>query len=256
MDGRTLTRWIAAASCAWLLAGPLPTSAREPPSAACIDLQDLGGGWRTGARELLIRSSGKSGAILELDAACPEFPQGVDLETFAPGGWACPGDQMVVRGGGTVCPIIRMRVLSESQVVDALQVREARMQASTTLDRVVVKGQSWRDIRGTTDRCVDSRFVRGWRKDGDGLVVEVAPIHHSGHRYYRVETVERCLGLGSAHSIQLVARSGGAAVCGRPGDKVVPLGHSAARLATMGGPRPGGFGRGCEIRRVTPLPRD
>ena len=256
MDGRSWKRWIAAAICAWLLAWQQPTFARQPPSAECIDLRDLSGGWRSGARELLLRSSGKVGAILELDAACPEFPQGVDLATFAAGGWACPGEPIVVRGGDIDCPVVRMTVLSESQVAGALQVREARMREATTVDRVVVEGRRWRDIRGTTDRCVDSRFVRGWREDRDGLVVEVSPIHHSGHRYYRVETVEQCTDLGRAHSIRLVSRSGGAAVCGRPGDKVVLMGHSASGLARMGARATAAFGRGCEIRRVTPLPRD
>lgn len=256
MSGRMLKRWIAAALCACSLSFSHASPAREPPAAGCIDLHDLTGGWRTGERELLLRSSGKAGARLELDAACPVFAESVDLETFAAGGWACPGERVLVRGGGITCPVIRMTALSEAELAESLRLRDARMRASVMLDRVVVQGRRWRDVRGTTDRCVDARFLRGWHWDGEGLVVEVSPPRHSGNRYYRVETVEHCSDLASAHSIRLVSRSGGAAVCGRPGDRVVLMGYSSAGLVPMGVPPSGAFGRGCEVSRVTPLPRE
>src|SRR5690606_4641868 len=123
--------------------------------------------------------------------------------------------------------------LSASALADALRLRDARMQADvTTLDRVEVQGhRNWRDIRGTTDYCVDARFLRGWREDDEGLVVEVSPRRHAGHRYYRVETLNECADLASARSIRLVSRSGGAAVCGYPGDKVVLLNDASSGLA-------------------------
>lgn len=254
MAGQALMRWSAATVYALVLLWSPPSAAREPPAAGCIDLHDLDGGWRSGARELLIRSNDGFGARLELDSACPPFAEGVDLETFAPDAWACPDAEVVVRGGDTTCPIIRLDVLSTSELAAALRTREARMKAVVTLDRVVARGQHWRDIRGTTDRCVDARFLRGWAEDSKGLVVEVSPGRHSGHRYYRIDTAEKC-SFGSAHSIRVASRSGGAAVCGRPGDKVVLISHAASGLTTMGGTPSGAFDRGCEISRVTPLPR-
>ena len=133
--------------------------------------------------------------------------------------------------------------------------REAQAEPPVTLDRVEAREHHWRDIRGTTDYCVDARFLRGWSKDGEGLVVEVSPLRHAGHRYYRVETVETCSDLASAHSIRLVSRSGGAAVCGHPGDKVVLLDYSSQGLSRMGVWATRAFERGCEINKVTPVPR-
>ncbi|MBB1089608.1 hypothetical protein H4F99_14075 [Lysobacter sp. SG-8] len=127
--------------------------------------------------------------------------------------------------------------------------------STVTMDPVKVRAPHWRDIRGATDQCVDARFLRGWREDGEGLVVEVSPRRHAGNRYYRVETVGSCPDLGGAHAIQLASRNRGAAVCGRPGDKVVLLDHVSQGLAAMGTLPTGAFSRGCEISRVVPMPR-
>lgn len=251
-------RWIAAALCAGLLPWSPPSPAREPAAADCIDLHDLGGGWRTGEREILIRSSGRTGARLELDPACPAFAEGVDLETLAPEGWACPGGPVFVRGGDATCPVIRMSGLSELELGEALRTWEANVRPTATLDRVEIRGEwHWRDRTGTTDYCVDARYLRGWDWDGRELVVEVSPRRHAGHRYYRVETANMCPDLASAHTaIRLVSRNGGAAVCGRPGDRVVLVNAAPERFTQMGGPPTGAFGRGCEIERVIPLPRE
>lgn len=249
-------RWIATAMCAWLLTWSQPSVAREPPAAGCIDLHDPGDGWRIGERALVIRASGQAGARLELDTACPVFAEGVDLETLAPDGWACPDGRVWVRGGGTTCQVVRMRALSAAELADASRRRDARAQADVTLDRVEVQGRHWREIGGTTDYCLDARFVRGWREDGDGLVVEVPPWRHAGHRYYRVETANRCPDLASVRSIRLMSRNGGAAVCGYPGDKVVLVDEASGGFARMGSPRTGAFAHGCEISRVTPFPRE
>lgn len=255
MSGQAMKGRIGAILCVWLFQSTLPVMAGEPPAVGCIDLNNLTGGWRTGEREILIRSSGNTGARLNLDAACPVFDEGVDLETLAPDGVACPSGRVFVRGGSITCPVIQMTALSESELADALHEWEARMQASVTLDVVKVRGQrQWRDVTGTTDYCVDSRFLRGWRRDGDGLVVDVSPRHHSGHRHYRVETIGKCSDLSSASSIRLASRNGGAAVCGYPGDKVLlsfdPLSSYTNReVASTDGP-----GSSCEIKRVAPFP--
>lgn len=133
--------------------------------------------------------------------------------------------------------------------------RDKQVKPAVTLDQVEVRGHHWRDIRGTTDYCVDARFLRGWSRDSEGLVVEVSPRRHAGHRYYRIETIDLCPDLASAHSIRLVSRSGGAAVCGHPGDKVVLMDYASQGFSQMGGSATAAFGRGCEINRVTPVPR-
>ena len=237
--------------CIAMLLAPRPSIASGQPAADCIDLKAVTGGWRSGERELLLRSGSTDGARLALDPGCPVFEEGIDLETVAAGGVACPGQPVAVRGGGITCQVVRMSMLSAPELADALRARDAHMQARVTLDPVVVRGSRWRSIAGTTDRCVDARFLRGWRQDGNDLVVEVAPMRHAGNRYYRVETVERCPDLASTRSIRLKSRRGGAAVCGRPGDRLVLLQDG---FSPMGGAA-GGSGRGCEISRVTPLPR-
>jgi hypothetical protein len=253
MARHLVKRWVVAVICAWLAPWPQPSGAREPPATGCIDLHDLDGGWRSGEREILIRSR-NAGARLELDSACPVFAEGIDLETLAPDGWACPGGPVFVRGGTTTCPVTRMSALSTSELAEALRARNIHLQKVVTLGRVVVRGHRWRDIRGTTAYCVDARFLRGWRDDRKGLVVEVSPRRHSGHRYYLVETVTTCPDLATARSIRLVSTSGGAAVCGYPGDKVVLVDDSSQGFARMGGAPTGAIGLGCEISRVTPLP--
>ena len=60
----------------------------------------------------------------------------------------------------------------------------------------------------------------------------------------------------SAHSVRLVARSGGAAVCGYPGDKVALKDYPSAGFEPMGVPANPMFERGCEISRVVPMARD
>lgn len=252
-----LKQWITVATCAWLLTWAHPSGAREPPAAGCIDLHDLAGGWRVGERELLIRSNRHDGLRLEVDPACPAFAEGVDLETLAPGGWACPGGRAFVRGGDTTCRVTRMRALSATELAGELRAWEAQMGPVVTLDPVEVRRPHWRDRTGTTDYCVDARFLRGWSYEREELVVDVAPHRHAGQRYYRVETAGTCSDLSSSLvTIRLESRNGGAAICGRPGDKVVlVIGDGAA--GPLGPPLSAGArGRSCEITRVIPLPRE
>ena len=243
-------RWMSTALYVFLMPWAPFCSAREPPAVGCIDLHNLTGGWRSGQHELLIRSRGESGARLALDATCPEFSRDVELEILAPEGWACPDNHLFIRGGNASCPVTRLDVLTEAELADALRMRKMDEKPKVTLDEITVRAHHWRDIRGTTDYCVDARFLRGWNWSSEGLVVEVSPRRHSGHRFYRVETVGSCTDLSNTRSIRLVARSGGAAVCGHPGDKLL-LDDASAGLTTASW-----AGRSCEISQVTPLPSE
>lgn len=244
--------------CIWLLPWSQPSLARELPAADCIDLHDLTGGWRTGERDILIRSGEGAGARLELDPACPAFAEGIELETLAPEGWACPGGPVFVRGGDIACPVIRTSALSAPELAEALRMWEANVRPTVALDKVEVRGQRhWRDRTGTTDYCVDARFLRGWRYNNvEGLVIDVSPRRHAGQRFYRVEMADTCSDLSSDVTIRLESRNGGAAICGHPGDTVV-LNNSGSGSTRMGPPRAAATrGRNCEITRVIPLPRD
>ncbi len=193
------------------------------------------------------------------------------METLGPGGWACPGTPAFVRAAGAACPVTGIHLLSAAQLADALREPDTVPRSSSpgapavTLARVQAQRPHWRDRSGTTDHCVDARFLRGWQYGRDGLVVDMAPGRHGGQRYYRVEMAETCSDLGSVQSIALESRIGAAAICGRPGDRVVlkndavVAGSFAAPhgFAQMGGPRGAGTaGRNCEITRVTPLRRE
>ncbi len=256
MISHGMTRWLAAALCIGMLPWAQRSMAREAPEPGCIDLRELTGGWRAGERALLIRSGGQDGARLTLDPACAVFAEGLALDVLAHEGWACPGGRLFARGGGVTCPVIDMRRLSASELSEALVVLETPASADVMLAPVQVRERHWRDITGTTDQCVDARFLRGWERDDEGLVVEVAPSRHAGNRHYRVTLMETCPGLSNAHSIRLRSRNGGAAVCGRPGDQVVLAGRRPGGFVLQGGPRDGGLGYGCEIRQVTPLSQE
>jgi len=173
----------------------------------------------------------------------------------------------MVRGDDTSCSEVQMSPLSKPELDDALDARKARLQHVATLKPIEVRAQHWRNIRGTTDHCVDARFLRGWTWGKEGLVIEVAPRRHSGHRYYKVETVDDCRDLASADTIRLTARSGDAAVCGRPGDKLMMKDESTAelrRIAAAAGAAAAvppqshvsrlALERGCEISKLAPLP--
>lgn len=266
MTGMYLKQRLLAALWLGSMIGMQPSFAREAPATGCIDLRKLSGGWRSGERELLIQSQGNTGARLTLDSSCPVIPEGVDIVTLAPGGWACPGKRISVRGGDTTCPVAQMSLLSETELVAALRTREAHVQHIATLKPIEVRARNWRDIRGTTDRCVDKRFLRGWSWGDDGLVIEVSPRRHSGNRYYRIETVESCSDLAHADTIELEALNRSVAICGRPGDRLwmQDRWYQEAQEARSGAGVAGmqieshvsrmALRQGCEISKVTPLP--
>lgn len=230
-------------------------SAREPPAPGCVDLHGIVGGRRTGDREVVLWTGPDRGLRLELEAPCPAFAEGASLQAMAAGGWACPDTRLFVRGGDITCRVTRMRELAVARAASAPGQPVARGPADV-LDAVKVRERHWRDITGATDQCVDARFLRGWRVDRDGLVVEVAPQRHAGNRHYRVRTVGSCPELAGNRPIRLTARNGAAAICGRSGDTVVFESGSARGSARSGAPRGDAFMAGCEIESVTPLARD
>lgn len=240
-----------------LLQPIFPTRAAAPPTAGCIDLNQLTGGWRTADRELVISAGDSASVSLTLDAACPVFAQEVDLQVQAAGQLACPGSPVVVTDGATTCPVTEMTALSPSTLADTLEEREEQLQADVTLKGVQVRAKRhWKDITGTTAYCVDSRFIRGWSSTPEGLTVTVAPRRHSGNKQYLIETVEACRPpLSPTAGLSLASRNGGAAICGYPGDKVR---FSDAPFLSFHNPAVPNVARTigvCEVKRVTPVAR-
>lgn len=116
-----------------------------------------------------------------------------------------------------------------------------------------------RGFRGTTAYCLDTRWMRGWHEDAEGIVVEVSARRSGGNRFYRVELEAGCDDAGGSLGLQLVSKVGGSMVCGFPGDRAMfssdlqrsGLAGAFARNAVSH------FGRmdadGCAVAQVYPI---
>ncbi|MCD9032341.1 hypothetical protein LDO32_11450 [Luteimonas sp. Y-2-2-4F] len=252
-------RTIAAAGLlAALAAGE--AAGREPPAPGCFDFRTIDGAWLAAPREVLLRTGDGARGRLLLAEDCPAPPAGEAIGALAPEGWLCPGGQAWIRSGERLCAVSSLHPLDAAAFADALRAADAAS-GTATMDPVEVRGRGGRGGRGrgfagTTEYCVDSRHLRGWHADRDGLVVEVSPMRHAGHRYYRIETANACSHADAADHLRLVSATGLTAVCGHAGDRVVltrdrPAGVEIA-TPSMFGTRTAE--RGCDIRRVYPLP--
>lgn len=230
--------------------------ARDAPAPGCLDARTIEGAHLVAPREVLVRTADGGPARIHLLTDCPAPPEGTGVGALAPDGWMCAGGGAWVRSGDALCPVIAVQPLTEGEFADALRGADADADAIASLARVEVRGVRGRGFAGTTEYCVDSRHLRGWRTDAEGLVVEVSPMRHAGNRYYRVETATTCPDAESAATLRLVSNTGLAAICGHPGDRVVLGGSRPEHFAQRGTHARRLFGRGCQIRRVYPLPAE
>lgn len=251
---------IAAAACLLAALAAGEAAGREPPAPGCFDFRTIDGAWLAAPREVLLHTEAGAHGRLRLAEDCPAPPAGEAIGALAPEGWLCPGGQAWIRSGERLCAVASLHPLDAAAFADAL--READAAGTATLDPVEVRGRGGREgargFAGTTQECVDSRHLRGWHSDRDGLVVEVSPMRHAGNRYYRIETADACPHADAADQLRLVSATGLTAVCGHPGDRVV---LERGRPQGVDIPTPSMFDtrlakRGCDIRRVYPLPAD
>jgi hypothetical protein len=230
----------------WIVAGMTgllavaPVQAREPPAPHCADARTVQESWQSGERTIVLRTADDARYRIDLAEACPDATAGGQLRLLTREGWLCGGGEERVRSGDGVCAIAAVTAIDARTF--ASHARAAADGHGVDLDRVVVTGPRNRRFTGSAAFCLDARHVRGWHEDGDSLVVEVSPRRSGGYRRYRVELAGACPGLVRAEGMRLESRLGTTAVCGNPGDRVVPVSASAEQFA------------GDRFRRVVDLP--
>lgn len=233
--------------------------AREPPAPHCVDARTIVESWQSDERTIVLRTADDARHRIELADACPAATAGGELRLLARAGWLCGSAEERVRAGDGFCRIAGVAAIGAREF--AGHARIAMGGHDVDLDRVVVTGPRNRRFTGSPAFCLDASHVRSWREDGAGIVVDVSPRRSGGHRRYRVELTGACPGLAGAEGMRLESRLGTTAVCGNPGDRVVPVSASAEpfagdryRRAVELPPPP--LSRGCPVESVYPIERD
>jgi hypothetical protein len=234
----------------------LPAWARLPkPAAYCMDARQMQEVKQADARTLAIWLDDGARYRLELADECPAAAVAGSAALVARDGWVCGANDEYVRDGDRQCVVAGLAPIDAEQY--ARLARQAdRAGGIPTLDAVSVKANANppRRFTGSPSYCLDSRHMRGWRDDGDGVIVEMAPRRTGGIRYYRVELATSCPELSSATSLTLQSGMGITAICGNPGDKVV-FGSDTPEGVFMERPDEYGIASrfGCAISLVYPM---
>lgn len=245
--------------------------AAQPPSPAphCLNAREVREAHQSDANTLALRLNDESRYRLELADACPaalvrDRPTLVSRE-----GWVCGSNEEYVDLGDRRCVVAGLAKIDAREYADhALRGRRyaSSLDASgqnardrNTLETIEVRTrQQRRTFGGTTAYCLDARHMRGWREDGDDIVVEVSPLRSGGNRYYRVELAGQCSEMITMQTLRLESPTGGSAICGTPGDRAFFSRNEALFFGSAAILRPlseGGLaaGFGCAISRVYPL---
>lgn len=259
-----------------LLLACAPLAAREPaPAPYCMDAREVAEAWQSDTHTVAVRLNDESRFRLELADACPVPEAGDEPRLLAPAGWVCGSNEEKLQVGGRECAVSGIARIDAREFAELASAASRRVAAGPdvgSLDPVVVterRARRGRGFGGTTAYCFDARFVRGWNEDGDGLVVETSPRRSGGNRYYRVELERACPELSRYEGLRFSSGVGMAAICGHPGDRVLPVRTGTMPLGTtislagaasiheagdardtMRGVLPGS---GCPIARVYPI---
>lgn len=235
--------------------------AREPPAPYCMDAREVAEVWQADDHTMAVRLNDESRFRLHLADACPmpAHDDGEQPQLLAPGGWVCGSNEERLEIGGRQCAV------SGIARIDARQFAELALDANRPgaaddagmLDPVVVterRRPGGRGFGGTTAYCFDARFVRGWSEAGGDLLVETSPRRSGGNRYYRVEMSQRCPQLSQGHGLRFTSAVGSSAICGHPGDRVVPTRTNLPADEDLRNLRPNLISAaGCPISRVYPV---
>lgn len=246
-----------AAIAALLLCGAAVDARPPQPAPYCMDARAMSEVRQPDARTLAVMLDSGARYRVELADECPAAAVTGTAAIVARDGWVCGLNEEHVRDGERRCAVSGLaRIDAEQYARLALQAQ--RVGGIPTLDTVSVQAGRRRGFAGSRSYCLDTRDMRGWREDGDGLVVQVAPIRTGGIREYRVELAGACPELASTTAVQLRSGIGMSAVCGNPGDRVELVPHEAPAGAFM--TRPDQYGiaarHGCAIALVYPLLSD
>lgn len=238
-----------------------PAVAREPaPAPHCIDGRDIRESWQSDDTTLALLLGDGSRYRIELADPCPQANAGGQPQLLSRAGWLCGSNDELIRAGGRHCALAGLTRIDAREFAGHAQAAR-RLDQARTLDTVVVTGPRPRRFLGTASHCLNTRYMRAWHEDADGLVVAVSPRHSGGHRHYRVELAGACPDPGFSQHLRLGSRLGTRLICGNPGDYAL-FGDGPATGALQERPGSDGLarasraltgGRACLVTRVYPL---
>lgn len=231
---------------------------RQPaPAAYCFDARDIREAVQSDVSTIAVRLGDESRYRLELVDACPGALRRDQVKIASRHGWVCGSNDEVVMSGGRACPLAGLAKIDAREFAE-LALRAQRPAADGgDLETIEVRSTRRRGFGGTSAYCLDARYMRGWSEDGGDIVVEMSPRRSGGHRYYRVELAGSCSTTTSATAVQLLSPTGGTAICGNPGDRVMFTfdGGAATSADTMASRFAGSLAvqAGCAIKQVYPI---
>lgn len=246
-----------------LLLAPAAAAEREPPPAPyCMDAREIRETWQSADTTLVVRLNDDTRYRIELADRCPAATLDGQPRILSRGGWVCGSNQELLEAGDRHCAVAGLARIDAREFAEHALAAH-RLDGANTLEPVVVTGERARRFHGTTSYCLNTRHMRGWHEDREGLVVEMSPRRSGGNRYYRVELSGPCPDLGFMHHLRLESSLGTSVVCGNPGDRALfgdpspsasPTAHGADGLSLSSTAM--AVDRGCAVTRVYPLERD
>lgn len=231
-----------------------PDVQAPPPAPHCFSARDVQDVQQSDPQTLALRLGDGALYRLELAESCPDAIRVQHLQLTSRQGWICGSNEEILDTGGRRCAIAGLARIDAREYAEHAKRSDRQYRNVATLETLEVRGKRRHGFGGTTDYCLDARYMRGWSEDNGNLIVEMSPKRSGGNRYYRVELGGSCSEMSLSNHMQLVSGVGTTAICGNAGDRVVFM-----RDENIGGVlRPRAEGAlaaqyGCAIRLVYPL---
>lgn len=247
------------ALCAMLLLVPAAAASSSdvqapPPAPHCFSARDVRDVRQSDPQTLALRLGDGAMYRLELADSCPDAIRAQHLQLTSRQGWICGSNEEILDTGERRCAIAGLARIDAREYAEHAKRSDQQYRNVATFETLEVRGKRRRGFGGTTDYCLDARYMRGWNEDKGSLIVEMSPKRSGGNRYYRVELGGSCSEMSTSSHMQLVSGVGTTAICGNIGDRAV-----FTRDENIGGvlrPRTEGAlaaQYGCTIRLVYPL---
>lgn len=191
------------------------------PSGDCLDARAVAQARQVDAQRLLV-DTGQARFAVITDASCVESTAASET-LLSPHGWVCGGrpDQEFVQLAGRLCAIDDVVPLSAKAFAAELKQADRRLTAGDTPSLATVevraKAPDRKRFLRSTAYCFDPRWVRGWRTDGKGMLVDTSARRSGGNDLYRVELGHSCPELEMSQAVTFHSGVGGA-ICGNVGD--------------------------------------
>lgn len=192
-----------------------------PPAPYCVHSREIREVRQSDPRTLAIRMNDERRYRVGLAEDCPAAVRSERLQLLSDGGWLCgDGRDERLNADGRICKVADMAVI-DARAFAEHALAEHRGKDDGDFETIDVRAKRRRGFGGTTAYCLDTRHLRGWRDDGNDLVVEVSPLRSGGNRLYHVELGSSCSELTTATHLLFVSGVGSNIICGNAGDRVV-----------------------------------